>query len=250
MRNLPRLGIESVSLALAGRFSSMVPTTKSHFFSPRVVSDSVNSLLFLHLCIKTEESLKSLWSEIGCVFEKSTDWVTHSLHKRGIWGRKSLLSLASYRRSASQDRVTGQLSNQGEPASAPFTDQPVLVSGASVLMGTVSTCIFSWWNFLELALTRKRYFIERYILSVNVTKYSKFCIVLHLKLSWNNRTDKKKKNRHHQEMEAILGSALFKLLSSVENSLPTLWLSPFLSFFLSLSFFFLQLSFLLKYVFS
>ena len=32
-------------------------------------------------------------------------------------------------------------------------------------------------------------------------------------------------------MEAILGSALFKLLSSVENSLPTLWLSLFLSFF-------------------
>ena len=57
-----------------------------------------------------------------------------------------------------------------------------------------------------------------------------------------------KKNLHHQEMGTILGSALFKLLSSVENSLPTLWLSLFLSFVLS--FFFLQLSFLLKYVLS
>ena len=45
----------------------------------------------------------------------------------------------------------------------------------------------------DMSPTRKRYVIERYILSVNVTKYSKFCIVLHLKLSWNNRTDKKKK---------------------------------------------------------
>ena len=238
MRNLPRLGIESVSLALAGRFSSMVPTTKSHFFSPRVVSDSVNSLLFLHLCIKTEESLKSLWSEIGCVFEKSTDWVTHSLHKRGIWGRKSLLSLASYRRSSSQDRVTGQLSNQWEPASAPFTDQPVLVSGASVLMGTVSTCIFSWWNFLELALTRKRYVIERYILSVNVTKYSKFCIVLHLKLSWNNRTDKKKKIDITKKWKQYLALLCLNCCPLWKILYPRCgWVPFFLSFSLSLFFF-------------